>query len=477
MRSSATSTETPIGWANGTSRAPRGVSTTRRGRPPTSASSFTTPSGSPARSRASHPSTSQWKTKPSGLAATSSRETDTYKFRSDSAASEPAIPTTLTRPRSPCGRTVAIRASRVAPSGPAKRTASPSRNRSGKSVRISTETSPRSPCGLTTRPMTMRSSGAFPIELFRLFRRSGLLGDQALDRVRRARALRDPSLCLVAVEIEERRVLRRVVVAELLDYLRGGRAAPVGDDDAVGRSVGAADAAQTDLEHDDSFRFPKTTRSAAHPRGTLHHLLHRQILLEELVHLGHRRARALRDPFLAAAVEELRVLALFRGHRVDHGLEALPRVLGNIETRGPLKGPDFRQVSEKPAQRAHLLELRHLLAEIGQRERVLPQLLGGTESGGLVGLGPHPLDERHYVAEPQEPRGRTIGVKQLQLFHLLARAHELQRLADDRRDRKRGAPPGVSIRLREDDAGQRQLRAEGPRRAHRILAGHRVGPH
>ena len=130
---------------------------------------------------------------------------------------------------------------------------------------------------------------------------------------------------------------------------------------------------------------------------------------------------------------------------------------------------------EEAAERAHLLELRDLLAEVGQRERVPAQLFGGTQSRGLVGLGGDLLDQREDVAEAQKARGRAIGMEELQLAHLLTRAHELQRLADDRRDRKRGTSPGVAVRLREDHAREREPRGEGLRRAHGILARHRIG--
>src|SRR6266540_4063437 len=105
--------------------------------------------------------------------------------------------------------------------------------------------------------MTTRSSGAVmrsPPGAPARGRASDWLRDELPHGLRRAGAFRDPGLRFLAVEVEARRILRRVVMAELLDDLRGGRAAPVRDDDAIGRGVRAADAAQANLEHDVSFR-------------------------------------------------------------------------------------------------------------------------------------------------------------------------------------------------------------------------------
>src|SRR5258706_14132673 len=75
------------------------------------------------------------------------------------------------------------------------------------------------------------------------------------------------------------------------------------------------------------------SESAAHPRGALHQLLHPEVLLQELVHLGYGGARAGGDPLLAAPVDQLRGLALAGRRRGDGGLEPLLRVVGDVESR------------------------------------------------------------------------------------------------------------------------------------------------
>src|SRR5438093_5039822 len=71
--------------------------------------------------------------------------------------------------------------------------------------------------------------------------------EQALDRVGRLRALREPVLDLVLVELDRRRVGLRVVAADDLDELAVARRARVGGDDAVDRILLRADPRQPEL--------------------------------------------------------------------------------------------------------------------------------------------------------------------------------------------------------------------------------------
>src|SRR5512141_1024533 len=175
-----------------------------------------------------------------------------------SAAEESEIPSKVMRRRPWCGRTATMRTSPASRTPPERRRFKPSENLSGKSVSTSTTTSPFRPCGFRICPMTTRSSGPIMRSLPGAparGRASGGLRDELADGLGGFRALRDPRLRLLAVELEKRRVLRGVVVAELLEDLGGRGAAAVGDDDAVGRGVRAADAAETDLEHVFPFLF------------------------------------------------------------------------------------------------------------------------------------------------------------------------------------------------------------------------------
>src|ERR1044071_3373150 len=71
-----------------------------------------------------------------------------------------------------------------------------------------------------------------------------------------------------------------------------------------------------------------TESARAHPlREGPHHLLHLQVLLQQAIDLLHARPRPLRAPFLPGAVDDLRELALFLGHRVKDRLHAMNRLL------------------------------------------------------------------------------------------------------------------------------------------------------
>src|SRR5271163_3915889 len=54
----------------------------------------------------------------------------------------------------------------------------------------------------------------------------------------------------------------------------------------------------------------------------LEHLPHLHVLLEQLIHFLHRRSRTAGDTLAAAAGDDLVVIALLLGHRVDDRLDA-----------------------------------------------------------------------------------------------------------------------------------------------------------
>ena len=119
---------------------------------------------------------------------------------------------------------------------------------------------------------------------------------------------------------------------------------------------------------------------------------------------------------------------------------------------------------DEAGQRAHLLDLLHLLEEVLEGELALEQL-GGRRLGlvllvDLLGL----LDEGEDVAHAEDAAGEAVGVEQVEVGELLAGGREGDRLADDLLDRERRAAAGVAVELGEDDAVERERLRGTPRR-------------
>src|SRR6266550_3232576 len=139
--------------------------------------------------------------------------------------------------RAPLARTIARSARAIRPWRPITlptsafatrswRTVAPSRSTSSTSTASGSSTSCRARCA---------SSSAIDVRLF----------EQPRDRVRRRRALRQPLLDLLLVEVDRRRVGLRVVAAHDLDELAVARRARVGHDHPVDRVLLRPDAGQT----------------------------------------------------------------------------------------------------------------------------------------------------------------------------------------------------------------------------------------
>src|ERR1700684_1294481 len=56
---------------------------------------------------------------------------------------------------------------------------------------------------------------------------------------------------------------------------------------------------------------------------TFEHLTHLGILAQQLIHFLHRGSRSARDPLAAASRDNLVLVALLLGHRVDDGLNTV----------------------------------------------------------------------------------------------------------------------------------------------------------
>src|SRR5215210_6991403 len=206
-----------------------------------------------------------------------------------------------------------------------------------------------------------------------------------------------------------------------------------------------------------------------------HHLLHLLVLLEEAVDLGDGGAGAHGDAALAAAVQDVRPVALVGGHRVDDRFDLAQASF--VDARGvePLERADFRQHLHDRGEGAEAADLAELVAQVFQGELVLDHALGealrlfGVEAA--LGL----LDQRQDVAHADHARGHALGVEELQVVVLFADADEADRHARHGADREGRAAAGVAVELGEDGAGQRQGGGELLGALHRVLAGHRVG--
>ena len=78
---------------------------------------------------------------------------------------------------------------------------------------------------------------------------------------------------------------------------------------------------------------------------------------------------------------------------------------------------------------------------------------------------------------PEDASRHPIGIERLEVIGLLARPHEVDRLAGDRRHRQRRAAAGVAVELRQDEPGRVDLAHERARLDHGVLAGHGVADH
>src|SRR5687768_16789778 len=283
------------------------------------------------------------------------------------------------------------------------------------------------------------------------------LAEQRAHGVARQRADVEPVVGPVGLDVQ--RVLRRTgrVLADDLDELAVARALGIGDDDAVRRSLLAADAAEANAnchgtlpdwssvllpsssrirrirtalgvtardeargERDEapatagaatSCLFPRSSSLALlphaeharrHPaagalRDLLHHLLHVAELLEQPVHLVDRATRLLRDPRPPRAVDDLRLAPLLERHREDDRLEVLHALGLDLRLLEHL-GVHAREHLQDPLERAQLLDLLHRDEEVAEVHAVLADLLLQLLRLGLVERALRLLDEAEDVA-------------------------------------------------------------------------------
>src|SRR3954447_17348786 len=234
-----------------------------------------------------------------------------------------------------------------------------------------------------------------------------------------------------------------------------------------------------------SFRASKRRRRLAglpHERPEVRHLAapnlahqlaHLVELLHELVDLLDARARALRDPQPARALDQLGPPALLRRHRQHDRLDAVDLALVDLHLR-QLLAREPGQHAEDRLEGAHLAQRLELLEEVLERELVAAQLTLELERLVLLELLLGLLDERHDVAHAEDPLRHPLGVEALELVELLPHAREQDRLAGDGLDAERGAAARVAVELRHHHAVELDGGGELLGDVHRVLAGHRV---
>ena len=174
----------------------------------------------------------------------------------------------------------------------------------------------------------------------------------------------------------------------------------------------------------------------------------------------------------ARAVDDRRVAALGGRHRADDRLDAVDLAVVDLRVLDLLG--HARQHPEHVLERAHLLDLPHLVEEVLERELALAQLLLGLLHLVLVEGGLGLLDEREHVAHAEDAARHAVGVERLELVELLAGTGEEDRLADDLLHRQRGAAARVAVDLGEDHAVEADGLVELGGDVHRFLTGHRV---
>ena len=210
----------------------------------------------------------------------------------------------------------------------------------------------------------------------------------------------------------------------------------------------------------------------------LEHLAHLGVLAEEVVDVLDGGAGAAGDALAAAAVDDLVVVALFGGHRVDDGFDAgelaFVDVFDGLLHAG--EGADGGEHLEDGLHAAHLFDLTELVAEVFEGEAVAGEgLLGELLGFAAVEFGFGALEEGGDVAVAHDAGDDAVGVEGLEGVGLFAGAEELDGRAGDVADGEGSAAAGVAVHLGEDGAGDGEEIVEGLGGVDGVLAGHGVG--
>ena len=172
-----------------------------------------------------------------------------------------------------------------------------------------------------------------------------------------------------------------------------------------------------------------------------------------------RAIRSRRDPLMI-----LGSVRSFVSHRVDDGVDAVELPLVDVHVLHAFELPGTGHHGQHAADPAHLLDLRELGLEVGERELRLAQallhLLGILGLRGLLGL----LDQRDHIAHAEDALGHAIGMERLERVELLPHAGEHDRLAGDALDRERRTAACVAVELGEHHAVEVHALARRPPR-------------
>ncbi len=122
------------------------------------------------------------------------------------------------------------------------------------------------------------------------------------------------------------------------------------------------------------------------------------------------------------------MLPLLRGHRHDDGLDALERIIVDVHVLDGLAHARYH--GSQVLDVAHLLDLLDLVVEVHESELVLGKLLLQLAGLLLIILLLGLLHEGYHIAHAEDSVGDTVRVEDIEGLRLLARAHELDRLAD-----------------------------------------------
>ena len=135
----------------------------------------------------------------------------------------------------------------------------------------------------------------------------------------------------------------------------------------------------------------------------------------------------------ARRVEDVGIAPLLERHRLDDRLGALQLAAVDRAPAPPWPMPPMPGIiSSRPAERAHLLDLLHLVQEVLEGEAVRLQLLGellapasasNVSWARSISVSTSPM--------PRMPAGQAVGVEGLERVGLLAGAQELDRHAGD----------------------------------------------
>ena len=208
----------------------------------------------------------------------------------------------------------------------------------------------------------------------------------------------------------------------------------------------------------------------------LHDPLHLHELLQEPVDVLDLHAGAGGDTAAAGAVDDRRVAALLAGHGIDDGDLAAQSLSPCSGRHGALPGsPRLGSLSMRALTPPIFCSCSSwLLRSAMSKPLPLTTFLASRWASSMIDLALDLLDQADDVAHAENARRHALRVEGLERLGLLAHADEHDGLAGDLAHRQRRATARIAVGLGQDHAGEIERRAEGARRIHGVLAGHRV---